>query len=117
MEQPEFAKWWILPVCQKGKPHSALVNKGLWKLRNKMINVQYTVVVLQVNVGLSVFFVLFNLVCSKKEYQVYYISCHVLAITHCLKRESVQLTFCHSPSLPLKFFTFNKQSKTFGGRF
>ena len=51
MEQPEFAKWLILPVCQKGKLHSALVSKGLWKLRNKMINVQYMVVVLQVNMG------------------------------------------------------------------
>ena len=62
MEQPEFAKWWILLVCQKGKPHSALVNKGLWKLRNKMMNVQYMIIVLQVNVGWSVVLCVIQLV-------------------------------------------------------
>lgn len=64
-----------------------------------MINVQYMIIVLQVNVGWSVVYeIVYQLGFFEERIECLLVSSHVLAISHCLKRESVHLIISHSLS-------------------
>ena len=80
-----------------------------------MMNVQYMIIVLQVNVGWSVVFCVILLGLFEERIS------SLLRILSCVRNHSLsQKRKCSIDILSLSlssFLTFNKQSKTFGGRF
>ena len=80
-----------------------------------MMNVQYMIIVLQVNVGWSVVLCVIQLVLFEEGIS------SLLRVISCVGNHSLSpKSKCSIDILSLSlssFLTFNKQSKTFGGRF